>query len=86
MRPDFKVLLGAARGVEPPMQVHTHPTRVARDLGHFVCRLGAPAAPPRGVGMQVALETGPGANVQYGSPGARPLLGRSRVLTGADGC
>ena len=53
MRPDFKVLLGAARGVEPPMQVHTHPTRVVRDLGHFVCRLGAPAAPPRGVGIQV---------------------------------
>ena len=86
MRPDFKVLLGAAWGVKPPDQVHTHPTRVARDLGHFVCRLGAPAAPPRGTGMQVALATGAGANVQYCYPVGRPLLGRSRVLTGADGC
>ena len=58
VRPDFEVLLDAAWGVEPPNQVHTHPTRVARDLGHFVCCLGAPAAPPRGVGMQVALATG----------------------------
>ena len=61
-----------------PNQVHTHTARVPRDLGHFACRLGGPAAPPRGVGMP---GNGPGASVQYYYPRCQAV---ARVFLGAD--